>query len=141
MYEYFVEVKKVVDGDTIDVVVDLGFGVLKKERVRLVGVNAPETNSKNPKEREAGLATKMFVAKQLGLPPAESRFAKVKIQSEKPDPADKYGRYLARVLFSYGDQLKSDSSEVWICLNDLLVTEKLAAKYDGGARPAWSESS
>ena len=53
MYEYRVkEVTKVVDGDTVDVILDLGFGLFKKERVRVAGIDSPESRTRNKKEKE-----------------------------------------------------------------------------------------
>ena len=61
MYEYKCKIRKVVDGDTVDVDIDLGFGVwLRKQRVRLVGIDTPESRTKDLQEKKYGLAQKSF---------------------------------------------------------------------------------
>jgi micrococcal nuclease len=100
MFEYSAKVVKVVDGDTIDFEVDLGFGIKKVDRFRLSGINTPEMRGP---EKEAGRAAKMFVIGML-------EGARITIFTKK-DKQGKYGRYLA---------------DVWIVslaesLNDLLV--------------------
>lgn len=66
MYEYNCTINRVVDGDTVDVDIDLGFGVvLKKERVRLLGIDAPETRTRDLEEKSKGLETKSYVEKML----------------------------------------------------------------------------
>ena len=61
MYEYKCKIRKVVDGDTVDVDIDLGFGVwLRKQRVRLVGIDTPESRTKDLEEKKYGLAAKSF---------------------------------------------------------------------------------
>ena len=66
MYEYKIkEVIKVVDGDTIDILIDLGFDLTKKERVRLAGIDTPECRTKNLEEKELGLEAKEFLKRRL----------------------------------------------------------------------------
>ena len=66
MYEYKIkEVVKVVDGDTVDIVIDLGFDLTKKERVRLAGIDAPESRTKDLEEKELGLDAKEFLIRRL----------------------------------------------------------------------------
>ena len=65
MYEYKIkEVVKVVDGDTIDIIIDLGFDLTKKERVRLAGIDTPESRTKDLEEKELGLEAKEFLQRQ-----------------------------------------------------------------------------
>ena len=65
MYRYKVEVTRVVDGDTVDVDVDLGFGmVYKKQRVRMMGIDTPESRTRNKAEKVLGLAAKEFLTQQ-----------------------------------------------------------------------------
>ena len=64
MYEYKCKIRKVVDGDTVDVDIDLGFGVwLRKQRVRLVGIDTPESRTRDLEEKKYGLAAKEFLTK------------------------------------------------------------------------------
>jgi len=92
MYEYFVkEVKNVVDGDTIDVVIDLGFDILFASRVRLAGIDTPESRTTNKAEKALGLEAKEYLKKHLK--DAKS----VVIRTEKMDSSEKYGRILGWV--------------------------------------------
>jgi micrococcal nuclease len=92
MYEYFVrEVKNVVDGDTIDVIIDLGFDILFLSRVRLAGIDTPESRTTDKAEKALGLEAKEYLKKQLK--DAKS----VVIRTEKMDSSEKYGRILGWV--------------------------------------------
>jgi micrococcal nuclease len=92
MYEYFVkEVKNVVDGDTIDVIIDLGFDILFSSRVRLAGIDTPESRTTNKAEKALGIEAKEYLKKQLK--DAKS----VVIRTEKMDSSEKYGRILGWV--------------------------------------------
>jgi micrococcal nuclease len=92
MYEYFVrEVKNVVDGDTIDVIIDLGFDILFSSRVRLAGIDTPESRTTDKAEKALGLEAKEYLKKQLK--DAKS----VVIRTEKMDSSEKYGRILGWV--------------------------------------------
>ena len=85
MYEYFVkEVKNVVDGDTIDVVIDLGFDILFASRVRLAGIDTPESRTTDKVEKVLGLESKEYLKKQLK--DAKS----VVIRTEKMNSSEKY---------------------------------------------------
>jgi micrococcal nuclease len=90
MYEYFVkEVTKVVDGDTIDVIIDLGFSIMFSSRVRLAGIDTPESRTTDKAEKALGLESKKYLADRL-------KAAKnVVIKTEKLDSSEKYGRILA----------------------------------------------
>ena len=92
MYEYFVkEVKNVVDGDTIDVIIDLGFDILFASRVRLAGIDTPESRTTDKAEKALGLEAKEYLKKQFK--DAKS----VVIRTEKMDSSEKYGRILGWV--------------------------------------------
>ena len=92
MYEYFVkEVKNVVDGDTIDVIIDLGFDILFASRVRLAGIDTPESRTTDKVEKALGIEAKEYLKKQLK--DAKS----VVIRTEKMDSSEKYGRILGWV--------------------------------------------
>jgi micrococcal nuclease len=95
MYEYFVrEVKNVVDGDTIDVIIDLGFDILFSSRVRLAGIDTPESRTTDKAEKALGLEAKEYLKKQLK--DAKS----VVIRTEKMDSSEKYGRILGWVYIN-----------------------------------------
>ena len=90
MYEYFVkEVTKVVDGDTIDVIIDLGFSILFSSRVRLAGIDTPESRTTDKYEKELGLECKKYLSDRVKA--AKS----IVIRTEKLDSSEKYGRILA----------------------------------------------
>jgi micrococcal nuclease len=97
MYEYFVkEVTKVVDGDTIDVVIDLGFSIMFASRVRLAGIDTPESRTTDKREKALGLESKKYLADRL-------KDAKnIVIKTEKMDSSEKYGRILGW-LYVNGD--------------------------------------
>jgi micrococcal nuclease len=119
MYEYRVKkVHKVVDGDTIDVDIDLGFSVSFFSRVRLAGIDTPESRTTDAKEKALGLEVKEKIKKELAA-------AKdVVIKTEKPDSSEKYGRILGWVFL--------DGSE--ISLNQKLIDEGYAWTYGGGTK-------
>ena len=95
MYEYYVrKVENVVDGDTIDVLIDLGFDILFQSRVRLAGIDTPESRTKDLKEKTLGLESKEYLKKHLK--DAKS----VVIKTEKMDSSEKYGRILGWVYIN-----------------------------------------
>jgi micrococcal nuclease len=116
MFEYVVkEVNKVVDGDTIDITIDLGFSLTTKQRVRLNGIDTPESITKDQYEKQFGLEAKEFIAKWL------MSGKNISVKTEKDD---KYGRILGHF---YAD----GSSE---SLNEALVRLGYAWEYDGGTK-------
>ena len=119
---YNAEVKKVVDGDTFDIVIDLGFDVLKKGRVRLYGINTPESRTSNLEEKQKGLAAKEFTDQWLN-----KAGHKVKIETII-DKNEKYGRVLAIVWDNNGN-----------CLNTDIVAAGLAREYHGVGDKTWTE--
>lgn len=129
MYEYFVkEVKKVVDGDTIDVVIDLGFSILFESRVRLAGIDTPESRTTDKAEKVLGLESKKFLESKI-------KAAKnVVIKTEKLDSSEKYGRILGWLyLDGDGNSVNTEMIEkgyAWGYLGDTKVKnfEELAAK-------------
>ena len=99
MYEYHATVLRVVDGDTIDLDVDLGFHIHVQQRVRLAGINAPEHGTK------AGDAATKFLHEQLfGM--RSTPFQEVVIRSTKPPKTEKYGRWLADVTLATTQESK-----------------------------------
>lgn len=116
MYEYKVkEVIKVVDGDTVDIVIDLGFSLTKKERVRLSGIDTPESRTKDLEEKELGLQAKEFLERRLD----DAVGYNLRVKTEKDG---KYGRMLGE--FHIGD----------INLNKEMYDRGYAWKYDGGTK-------
>ena len=90
MYEYRVKtVTKIVDGDTIDVVIDLGFDISFSSRVRLAGIDTPESRTRDLKEKALGLESKDYLKKRL------EQATNIVIRTEKVNSSEKYGRILA----------------------------------------------
>jgi micrococcal nuclease len=114
VYLYNAEVKKIVDGDTFDILIDLGFDTFRKGRVRLYGINTPESRTSNLEEKKMGLAAKEFTDQWIT---AAGR--KIKIETIL-DKNEKYGRILARVW-----------NEAGACLNTDIVAAGLAREYFG----------
>lgn len=116
---YAAKVNKVIDGDTLEVLIDLGFDIHHKARIRLVGVNTPESRTSDKAEKVRGLAAKAYTEDWC-----LSCDKDVFLKTEK-DPNEKYGRVLARV---YADEAMT------VCLNDQLIDSGHAKEYWGGAR-------
>ena len=125
MYEYFVkEVKNVVDGDTIDVIIDLGFDILFASRVRLAGIDTPESRTTDKAEKALGIEAKEYLKKQLK--DAKS----VVIRTEKMDSSEKYGRILGWVYLdgntkSVNEQMIEDGY-AWGYMGDTKVKDFVA---------------
>jgi len=124
---YGATILNVVDGDTVDLMVDLGFNVHHKIRVRLYGINTPESRTKDLKEKELGLKAKKFV---------EDWFSNHKwvFVNTIPDKNDKYGRVLARIYSS--DDIDSPQTA---CLNIDMIQSGNAREYFGVGDKTWAE--
>ena len=88
MYEYSCEVKRVVDGDTVDCILDLGFSIHHKCRVRLHGIDTPESRTRNRDEKVRGLLAKQFLSDSI-------KDKKVVLKTKLKDSKGKFGRVLA----------------------------------------------
>ena len=97
MYEYKIKVNKVIDGDTIDVTIDLGFNIHINERVRLFGINAPETRTTDLAEKALGLESKKFLEALLTPKPGTVQNVTM-ICDEFNDERGKYGRIIGTVF-------------------------------------------
>ena len=116
MYEYAVkEIVKVVDGDTVDVVIDLGFNLSKKERVRLAGIDSPESRTRDTEEKIFGLEAKAYLKTRL------EGSKKLIVKTEKDG---KYGRMLGWFY----------NSEVENSINNEMIEKGYAWEYDGGKK-------
>ena len=119
MYEYRVkQVLKVVDGDTIDVVIDLGFDISYTSRVRLAGIDTPESRTTDAREKILGVEVKEYLKKAL------EGATDIVIRTEKVDSSEKYGRILGWLFVN-----KETGS-----LNMELVNKGYAWSYDGGTK-------
>jgi len=117
MYEYNATIRRWVDGDTVDVTLDLGFDILYNNRIRLYGINTPESRTRDLEEKERGLAAKDRVKE---LCPVGS---KITLRTTK-DGRGKFGRILGEIFIPGVVQ----------SVNQLLVEEGHAVEYDGGKR-------
>ena len=122
MYEYKCEVVKIIDGDTVDVILDLGFSILHKARVRLYAIDTPESRTRNKDEKVRGLLAKNFVVQNVNA--AEQCV----IQTHLKDSKGKFGRVLGTLV--------TDGLDV----NQALVDNHLAVSYHGQNKADIEES-
>ena len=117
-----VEINRVVDGDTIDVTIDLGFDLYKKERVRVAGVDTPEKRTRNLEEKALGIdATNWLKEKLEGAVAGDDDLV---IRTELVGGVGKYGRLLGWLYVGDGD----------LSLNEQMIAEGYAWSYDGGTK-------
>ena len=127
MHTYKCEILRVVDGDTVDVDIDLGFGVwLRKERVRIHGIDTPESRTRELEEKKYGLAAKEFVKSYLKAGSNQL------LQTEK-DKTGKFGRILGKFLVYDG---LTDSQQH---LGSIMIREHHAVPYDGQSKEEIAE--
>ena len=120
MYEYKCKVLKVIDGDTVDVDIDLGFGVwLHKERVRIMGIDTPESRTSDKLEKVFGLAAKERLISLLG----EDAILDTQVSKKGEDMKGKFGRILGNFRTTYGEHCA-----------DILIEEGHAVGYTGGSK-------
>ena len=120
MYEYRCKVVKIIDGDTVDVDIDLGFGVwLKKERIRMFGIDTPESRTRDLEEKKYGLAAKAYITKLLddegGI-----------VLKTRKDAEGKYGRILGELWRT------TDFADTSI--NELMIKNHHAVAYHGQSK-------
>ena len=121
MYEYKSKILRVVDGDTVDVDIDLGFGVwMHKERVRIMGIDTPESRTSDKVEKIFGLKAKERLNSLLGA----NAILQTQVSKNGENMKGKFGRIL-------GNFLTEDGSK--ICA-DVLVQEGHAVHYTGGSK-------
>ena len=123
-----IEINRVVDGDTIDVTIDLGFDLYKKERVRVAGVDTPEKRTRDLEEKALGIdATNWLKDKLEGAIAGDDDLV---IRTELDGGVGKYGRLLGWLYIGDGD----------LSLNEQMITEGYAWSYDGGTKQKNFES-
>ena len=117
------KIDKVLDGDTIDVTIDLGFDLYKKERVRIAGVDTPEKRTRDLEEKALGIDATNWLKKKL-----EDTIAgdgdELTIRTELVGGMGKYGRLLGWLYIN----------EETVSLNEQMITEGYAWAYDGGTK-------
>tara|TARA_R100000231_G_scaffold133639_1_gene106649 strand:+ start:233 stop:637 length:405 start_codon:yes stop_codon:yes gene_type:complete len=116
------EIVKVVDGDTIDVIIDLGFDLYKKERVRVAGVDTPEKRTRDLEEKELGIDATNWLTEQLDS--AIDGEDDLVIRTEIDGGFGKYGRLLGWLYI--GEDTES--------INERMIREGYAWEYDGGTK-------
>ena len=117
-----VEINRVLDGDTIDVTIDLGFDLYKKERVRVAGVDTPEKRTRDLEEKALGIdATNWLKEKLEGALAGDDDLV---IRTGLVGGVGKYGRLLGWLYLGDGD----------VSLNEQMITEGYAWAYDGGTK-------
>ncbi len=122
MYEYFCKIQRVVDGDTVDISVNLGFDIWHNARVRMMGIDTPESRTRNLEEKALGLASKARLKELL-------KGKKVKIVCSK-EGKGKFGRILADV-----HTIDKEGNDVNV--NNQLIEEGHARPYYGGKKIPW----
>ena len=116
------EINRVVDGDTIDVTIDLGFELYKKERVRIAGVDTPEKRTRDLEEKALGIDATNYLKKKL-----EDTIAgddELTIRTELKGGMGKYGRLLGWLYVGESD----------VSINEQMIDEGYAWEYDGGTK-------
>jgi micrococcal nuclease len=111
-------VSRVVDGDTIDADIDLGFDISLTKRIRLAGVDTPESRTTDKAEKALGLDAKNWLKHRL------EEVKDIIIRTELPDSTEKYGRIIGH-LYINGEE---------VSLNNQMITEGYALAYDGGTK-------
>jgi len=126
MYEYKCKVLRVVDGDTVDVDIDLGFGVwLHRERVRVMCIDTPESRTRDKVEKKFGLAAKSHVKDML--PIGSIQILKTEVDKSGEDAKGKFGRILGDFLLDQDDgSIKR--------LTEIMIEDGHAVPYFGGSK-------
>lgn len=120
MYQYKCKINRIIDGDTVDIDIDLGFDTwINNQRVRFIGIDAPEVRTKDLEEKAAGLAVKAFVSEML---PLES--TQVLLSKEYNADKGKYGRIIGDFLVW---DIKTDSQRK---LTEIMLRENLVELYE-----------
>jgi len=127
MYEYRCKVLKIVDGDTVDVDIDLGFGiVLKSERVRVMGIDTPESRTRDKVEKQFGLAAKKRLKEMLDN--KSGPILKTQINKKGEDMKGKFGRILGDFTVYHAP------TDSWRMVTEIMVEEGHAVAYFGGSK-------
>ena len=123
MYEYKVKITRVIDGDTCDIDVDLGFGIFTKDRIRFMGIDTPESRTRNKKEKALGLAAKARLKEIL-----KENKGNIILRTSK-EGKGKFGRIIGTLLIYDGKT----------SVNQMLIDEGHARDYFGGSKDEQGE--
>ena len=125
MYEYRCKIVKIIDGDTVDVDIDLGFGVwMHKERIRLYGIDTPESRTRDLDEKKYGLIAKSWIEKFMPLGSTQTLIT-------QKDKSGKFGRILGKFRVNDGSYD--------IILNDWMISNHHAVAYYGQSKQEIAE--
>ena len=116
MYEYNCKVKRVVDGDTMDVILDLGFDVHHAVRVRMAGIDTPESRTRDKDEKARGKLSKAFLKESI-------KGRKIILKTKIKDAKGKFGRVIAEVWAEFEEGSLRN-------INELMIKECYAVKYN-----------
>ena len=121
MYQYRINIHRIIDGDTVDVDIDLGFGVwLKKQRIRLYGIDTPESRTRDLDEKRYGLRAKKYLTQQI----EGGAILKTRL-----DKKGKYGRILGEFISLDGNTN----------INELMISKHHAVSYHGASKAEIAE--
>ena len=133
MYEYKCKILRIVDGDTVDIDIDLGFGMwMHKERVRIMGIDTPESRTRDKIEKKFGLLSKAYV-KNL-MPVGSKQVLKTIIDKSGEDKKGKFGRILGD-FFIHDNKTNST-----IKLTEIMIRDGYAVQYDGKSKQKIQEA-
>ena len=126
MYEYRCTIRRVVDGDTVDVDINLGFDViLANQRIRLFGMDTPESRTRDLIEKQYGNLAKHYVEAMMPVGSSQT------LETVKDDSKGKYGRILGKFVVT---DHQSDTPNVDAYIHDIMVREHLAVRYFGQSK-------
>ena len=125
MHEYKAKMLRIVDGDTVDVDIDLGFGVwLKKQRIRLYGIDTPESRTRDLEEKRYGLAAKEFVKEFV----RDKGGSNIVLRTRKYDAKGKFGRILGDIIVDN------------VSMSETMIKEHHAVPYYGQSKEEIAEA-
>ena len=131
MYEYNCTLVRVIDGDTVDVDIDLGFDtILKNQRIRLAGIDTPESRTSDPVEKVYGLAAKKFLIEHLALNNPNNKLI---LRTTMYDAKGKFGRILGEIYNLFGAEPMT-ANRPTISVNKYLVENHHAVVYHGQSK-------
>ena len=125
-YIYRAKLDRVVDGDTVDALIDVGFDIWFKKRIRFKGVDTWESRTRNLEEKALGLKAKARTKELLEKVSSKSGYFRLKSHG-----VGKYGRVLGEIFIQ-------DTNENTICINNQLISEGHAYIYDGGKKKVFT---
>jgi len=118
-------IAKVVDGDTIDAAIDLGFDISLSKRIRLAGIDTPESRTKDEYEKKLGLESKEWLKKHL------EGAKDIIVKTELPDSTEKYGRIIGHLYVGDAEVSAVNRKK---SVNNQMIDEGYAWEYDGGTK-------